>query len=136
MSNSVSIRDLSLSFGAVSVLQNLDLDVVDGEFIVLPAYRDALARSGAANAARVQAFFTLMAELADTNLLHRGGATGLAFAQSAARQFLDAGGVHRSGWQSHAVRVHRQLVERWLSPGGSADLLAACLFVAALEPAR
>lgn len=104
--------------------------------LALPAYRDALARSGAANAARVQAFFTLMAELADTNLLHRGGAAGLAFAQSAARQFLDAGGVHRSGWQSHAVRVHRQLVERWLSPGGSADLLAACLFVAALEPAR
>ncbi len=104
--------------------------------IALPAYRDALVRGGAANAARVQAFFALMAELTDTNLLHRGGAAGLAFAQTAARQFLDAGGVHRSGWQSHAVRVHRQLVERWLSPGGSADLLAACLFVVALEPAR
>ena len=36
MSNtSVSIKDLSLSFGAVSVLQNLDLDVADGEFVVL-----------------------------------------------------------------------------------------------------
>jgi multiple sugar transport system ATP-binding protein len=35
MSNSVSIRDLSLSFGAVSVLQNLDLDIRDGEFLVL-----------------------------------------------------------------------------------------------------
>ncbi|KKX34009.1 ABC transporter ATP-binding protein [Rhizobium sp. LC145] len=32
---SVSIRDLSLSFGAVSVLQNLDLDIRDGEFLVL-----------------------------------------------------------------------------------------------------
>jgi multiple sugar transport system ATP-binding protein len=35
MSTSVSIKDLSLSFGAVHVLQNLDLDVADGEFIVL-----------------------------------------------------------------------------------------------------
>ena len=35
MSNSVSIRDLSLSFGAVNVLQNLDLDIRDGEFLVL-----------------------------------------------------------------------------------------------------
>jgi len=34
-SNSVSIRDLSLSFGAVKVLENLDLDVADGEFVVL-----------------------------------------------------------------------------------------------------
>ncbi|MBR0555431.1 ABC transporter ATP-binding protein [Ciceribacter sp. L1K23] len=35
MTNSVSIRDLSLSFGAVKVLKNLDLEVRDGEFLVL-----------------------------------------------------------------------------------------------------
>ncbi|OHV76717.1 ABC transporter ATP-binding protein [Rhizobium sp. LCM 4573] len=33
--SSVSIRDLSLSFGSVNVLQNLDLDIRDGEFLVL-----------------------------------------------------------------------------------------------------
>ncbi|MBU2192856.1 MAG: ABC transporter ATP-binding protein, partial [Alphaproteobacteria bacterium] len=32
---SVSIRNLSLNFGTVSVLKNLDLDVQDGEFLVL-----------------------------------------------------------------------------------------------------
>ena len=35
MQNSVSIRDLSLSFGAVTVLENLNLDIGDGEFLVL-----------------------------------------------------------------------------------------------------
>ncbi|MGF9693651.1 MULTISPECIES: ABC transporter ATP-binding protein [unclassified Rhizobium] len=35
MANSVSIRDLSLSFGAVKVLSDLNLDIRDGEFIVL-----------------------------------------------------------------------------------------------------
>jgi multiple sugar transport system ATP-binding protein len=35
MAHSVSIRDLSLSFGAVNVLSNLDLDIHDGEFLVL-----------------------------------------------------------------------------------------------------
>jgi len=34
-SNSVSVRDLSLSFGAVTVLDNLNIDVADGEFLVL-----------------------------------------------------------------------------------------------------
>ncbi|OBZ93836.1 ABC transporter ATP-binding protein [Pararhizobium polonicum] len=34
-SNSVSVRDLSLSFGAVTVLETLNLDVKDGEFLVL-----------------------------------------------------------------------------------------------------
>ncbi len=35
MANSVSIRDLSLSFGSVTVLKDLNLDIRDGEFIVL-----------------------------------------------------------------------------------------------------
>jgi multiple sugar transport system ATP-binding protein len=34
-SNSVSVRDLSLNFGAVTVLKTLNLDVRDGEFLVL-----------------------------------------------------------------------------------------------------
>lgn len=33
--SSVSIRDLSLSFGSVKVLENLNLDIRDGEFLVL-----------------------------------------------------------------------------------------------------
>ncbi len=35
MNTSVSIKDLSLSFGAIDVLKNLDLDIQDGEFLVL-----------------------------------------------------------------------------------------------------
>jgi len=35
MQHSVSINDLSLSFGAVSVLQDLNLDIGEGEFLVL-----------------------------------------------------------------------------------------------------
>src|SRR5690554_1370725 len=35
MQESVSIRDLSLNFGAVKVLERMDLDVQQGEFLVL-----------------------------------------------------------------------------------------------------
>jgi multiple sugar transport system ATP-binding protein len=35
MQNSVSIRDLSLNFGSVKVLEHLNLDIAQGEFIVL-----------------------------------------------------------------------------------------------------
>lgn len=34
-SKSIEIRDLSLSFGELKVLENLDLDIFDGEFLVL-----------------------------------------------------------------------------------------------------
>src|ERR1700749_614701 len=35
MTSSVSIKDLSLNFGAVNVLKNLNLEINDGEFLVL-----------------------------------------------------------------------------------------------------
>lgn len=101
--------------------------------IALPAYRAVLAGGGAANPARVQAGFALIAHLADTNLLHRGGAAGLAHAQRSAREFLNDGGVFQPGWLERATTVHRDFSARGLSPGGSADLLACCVFVDAIE---
>jgi triphosphoribosyl-dephospho-CoA synthase len=82
-----------------------------------------------AEAARVQACFTLIAALEDTNLLHRAGRAGLDFARDAARRFLEEGGVGNDDWRARACRVHRSFIARRLSPGGSADLLAMSLFV-------
>jgi triphosphoribosyl-dephospho-CoA synthase len=102
--------------------------------IGVPALREgSLLAPGDAEAARVQSCFSLIATLADTNLLHRGGLSGLLFAQRAAGRFLDEGGVGRADWRERAQAVHREFVERRLSPGGSADLLAMSLFVRAFE---
>lgn len=86
-----------------------------------------------AQAARVQCCFALIAALADTNLLHRGGAEGLRFAQQSAQGFLAAGGVGQPRWRDAAEEVHRAFVARRLSPGGAADLLAMSVFAMALE---
>jgi triphosphoribosyl-dephospho-CoA synthase len=100
----------------------------------LPALRRArLARPDDPQAARVQAFFALLAEMEDTNLLHRGGAEGLSFAQQAAQDFLDRGGIAQHDWCRQAADVHHAFVARRLSPGGCADLLAITLFLDALE---
>lgn len=86
-----------------------------------------------AEAARVQAFFALLASVEDTNLLHRGGGEGLSYARGAAIRFLDAGGVGQTGWRARATSVHRDFVARRLSPGGCADLLAFTVFLDGLE---
>jgi triphosphoribosyl-dephospho-CoA synthase len=70
-----------------------------------------------------------MAQLQDTNLLHRGGPEGLAFVQNAARRFLEAGGVHSRDWRQRALDLHGDCVALHLSPGGAADCLAAAWFV-------
>jgi len=100
----------------------------------LPALRrGALKAPGDSEAARVEACFSLIAALEDTNLLHRGGLPGLRFAQRTAQRFLDEGGIGKSDWPERARSVHARFVSRWLSPGGSADLLAMSLFIEAVE---
>jgi triphosphoribosyl-dephospho-CoA synthase len=102
--------------------------------IGLPALRDAaLLAPGNAEAARVQACFALIAALEDTNLLYRGGLDGLRFAQQAAQDFLDQGGVGHEAWLGRAEAIHYAFVERRLSPGGAADILAMSLFASELE---
>ncbi|WP_246710403.1 triphosphoribosyl-dephospho-CoA synthase MdcB [Martelella soudanensis] len=86
-----------------------------------------------AEAIRVEACFSLIAVVEDTNLLHRGGRAGLAFARAAARAFIRQGGIARPGWRDHALHIHESFVTRRLSPGGSADLLAMSLFVESWE---
>ena len=88
---------------------------------------------GNPEAARVQGFFAILESMEDTNLLHRGGAVGLRFAQEAAAGFLEQGGVGQAQWCERATAVHRAFVARHLSPGGCADLLATTLFLDALE---
>jgi triphosphoribosyl-dephospho-CoA synthase len=99
----------------------------------LPALQDCLRKRINFHTAVIQTFFCLMAEVPDNNLLFRGGHEGLLYAQAAARSFLDDGGVYKKNWRRRARTIHREFVIRRLSPGGSADLLAATLFVQGLQ---
>jgi triphosphoribosyl-dephospho-CoA synthase len=97
--------------------------------VAVPALRQARSIGLDAARARLQALFSVIAVLADTNLAHRGGMEGLRYAQTTARAFLDAGGAARPDAWQYAASVHRDFVTRRLSPGGAADLLAAALLV-------
>lgn len=101
--------------------------------VTLPALQAALQAGATDRAARVQALFATMAELDDTNCVHRGGMDGLRFVQTSARNFLDARGVMQTDWLLHARAIHTTFVERRLSPGGSADVLASACWVESLR---
>jgi triphosphoribosyl-dephospho-CoA synthase len=103
--------------------------------VTLPALRAALLAGIPVRAARVQALFATMAKLDDTNCVHRGGMEGLRYVQASAHEFLELGGVMRADWLVHAQSLHARCVERHLSPGGSADILASACWLASLMPA-
>ena len=72
------------------------------------------------------ALLTLLAEVEDTNLLHRGGRDGLRFVQEEAGRILSA---HETAWPALLERLDDACIARNLSPGGSADLLALALLL-------
>ncbi|MGE4336590.1 MAG: triphosphoribosyl-dephospho-CoA synthase [Pigmentiphaga sp.] len=102
---------------------------------VLPALQAGL-RCGLSPAlARLDALFTAIVHLDDTNLARRGGTAGLAYARDAAHGFLAAGGAGRDGGLAAALELHREFVSKRLSPGGAADMLAAACWLVRLETA-
>lgn len=100
---------------------------------VLPGLAAARKRGLPPCDAAVDAFFASLAVLDDTNLLYRGGPEGLAFMQNAAARVVAAGGVTAQDGRSHAIALHETCSRHRLSPSGSADMLAAALFLERLD---
>lgn len=84
------------------------------------------------NEARILALLSSMAELVDTNLLHRGGEDGLRFVQREARRIL-ALQPDAQSLLSAVCELDAACISRGLSPGGSADMLALALFLDRVE---
>lgn len=95
----------------------------------LPALRKARADGHCEQTSRVHTLLALMAVVPDTCLLHRGGPAALAEAQRGAAHALAQGGLATAAGQRAVAELDRTLLRLWASPGGSADLLAATLFL-------
>lgn len=101
--------------------------------VALPALKRALDAGRSIHCAQIDAFFSLMAHVSDTNVYHRGGAVGAATVKHVAQDFLARGGSADPLWKMAALACHHAFVRQRLSPGGAADLLAAtCLVHAAV----
>jgi triphosphoribosyl-dephospho-CoA synthase len=102
-------------------------------FVGLPVLRAARRRGAPEDCARLDALVAIMARLEDTCLLHRGGRAALRAARAGARAVLAVGGTATPLGLQRLHRLHADLMARWASPGGSADLLAVTLFLDRLE---
>ncbi len=104
--------------------------------IALPALQATLAAGRGLHCARIDAFFSLLARLDDSNVYHRGGAAAAQMVREVGARFMDRGGTADPHWHATALAAHRMLVARRLSPGGAADLLAATCLVHDLVQGR
>ena len=97
--------------------------------VTLPALQDAIASGLPPRASKVHCLFATMAALDDTNVAHRGGLEAMDFVKGRATGFIESGSVWQPDWLGQARHIHAEFVERRLSPGGAADMLACASWV-------
>ncbi len=95
--------------------------------IALPALEEGLAKGMSFNDAAACALVGLIAQVEDSNLYHRGGEAGAAFAKEAARA------LGKFPPKTKIEALDDAFIRQNLSPGGCADLLAATLFLHKLK---
>jgi triphosphoribosyl-dephospho-CoA synthase len=99
----------------------------------LPQLKRSRVAGHGEQSARLDALLAIMTNLADTCVLYRAGEHGLQTMQLGAQAVLDAGGSASLGGRRRLHDLDEQLIALNASPGGAADLLAACLFIDRIE---
>ena len=102
----------------------------------LPVLREGINSGQDWNLVKLQVLMTLMCSVEDGNILARTGMEGLKQVQSIARDFIKNGGAYVPGAEKKLQSLDLYFTEKNYSSGGSADLLAATIFINSLIDAR
>lgn len=119
-------QKLYLRYGITGVRGQAEAGFPAVREVGLPTLEAALAAGKNINEASCAALLALLVHTADTNMIHRGGFDGMQQATLEVREILD-----RENFPSRETleSLDKRFIEKNLSPGGSADLLALTLFL-------
>ncbi len=95
----------------------------------LPQLHSSRLRGAGESAARLNGLLAVMAQLDDTCVLSRGGLPALQLVQDGAQRVLSLGGCDSKAGKVAYKNLSQTMLERCISPGGAADMLAAALFL-------
>lgn len=101
--------------------------------ISLPLYTRLLSQGISGNAARCETLLHLIAYTEDTNIASRHDRETAAYARRAAQRCIACGGYLQEGGEERLLTLDAEFIKRRISPGGSADLLAATHFLVMAE---
>jgi len=81
----------------------------------------------------LQMLMAIITESEDTNIVIRGGIESLQYVKKISKEFLESGGMYQSNPKEKLQHINKCFIEKNISPGGSADLLAVSIFLGLLE---
>ncbi|SEG18613.1 triphosphoribosyl-dephospho-CoA synthase [Vibrio hangzhouensis] len=99
----------------------------------LPIYHRSINEGESEEKALSLALLSLMAKNQDTNVVNRAGLSGLKFVRTEAQKLLEANYSSHQAFEQELQTLDDAFIQRNISPGGSADLLAATWLLAQLD---
>ena len=99
----------------------------------LPTYTKAIEQGSSEEKALSVTLLALMAQNNDTNVINRAGLAGLNFVKQQANSVMTTSYDSHHDFEQHLFTMDRLFIERNISPGGSADLLAATWLLVQLD---
>lgn len=101
--------------------------------IALPAYKKAISLGATDDALLIYTLLSIMTATEDTTIINRHDQDTLIMVKKSAKKLLSNDDILQLDGFDAVKDLDRQFIEQWISPGGSADLLAATHFLYVLE---
>jgi holo-ACP synthase/triphosphoribosyl-dephospho-CoA synthase len=124
---------LYVKYGVTGIRGEIEAGVPSIRVQGLPVLKAALGQGLSLNDALVHTLLSLMTVVQDTTILNRHGMEILDEVQDQARVIIDQGGMLTTAGRAQIGALDTAFIERNISPGGVADLLAATYFLYLVE---
>ncbi|MGL5417505.1 MAG: triphosphoribosyl-dephospho-CoA synthase CitG [Clostridium sp.] len=81
----------------------------------------------------IQTLFHIMKECEDSTILHRHNFKVLEEVRAICKEVIDMGGLYNPNMKEYVIKLNENFIERNISPGGSADILAVTVFLSLVK---
>ncbi len=99
----------------------------------LPYFEEALKSGLNIGESLAHSLIGIMSVIDDTTVINRCGFDGLTYMQEQSRKAIDLGGILAAEGRKHIFEMDKDFINKNISPGGAADLLAITAFIFELE---
>lgn len=124
---------LYVTYGVTGIRGEMEAGMPSIRTQGLPVLKAALGQGLSVNDALVHTLLSLMSVVEDTTILHRHDPAVLGEVQQQARLIIKNGGMLTARGRAQTAALDMTFIERNVSPGGGADLLAATYFLYLVE---
>lgn len=122
-----------LEYGCTGVRGEVEYGYQTVKQYSLPCYSKLRREEVSANDALVQTLLHLIANTYDTNILSRHDMETMKYCKEYAEKVLCLGGILTERGRAKLIKMDDDFIEKYISPGGCADLLAVTHFIYSLE---